>query len=218
MRRKIPGFTLIEVMIVVAIVGILAALTLQYGWSARQASSFASAAWELSLRASALRARAMSSNKDFLLVVVDAVDPQACRTDQRKCGKALVFSSPTAAFALSGFATDPPYVNASFEEEFQLPRNSQLDLTSTWRAPAPFASVVAMDSELMATCANGKKCFAIRYRLDGEIEPVVPTPPLSATRAGFAFVLKPVFAESGAAERRGVFVSFPTGIVKTAVF
>lgn len=218
MRPKISGFTLLEVVVVMAIAAILAGVVLSYGRSARQASTFASAAWDLSLRMSALRARAMSSNKDHLLVVVDAADPNACRNDERRCGKALIFTSPTPAFAISGFATDPPYVNASFEEEIRLPRNSQLDLTSTWRPPAPFAAVTAMDSELMATCANGKKCFAILYRLDGDIEPVVPTPPLSATRAGFAVVLKPVLSENAADQRRGIFVSFPTGIVKTAAF
>jgi prepilin-type N-terminal cleavage/methylation domain-containing protein len=218
MRRKTPGFTILEVMVVVVIVGLLAAITLSYGRSARQASTFASAAWELSLRLSALRARAMAANKDYVLVLVDTVDPDGCRFDTIKCGKAIVFSSPLPAFSINGFATEPPYVNASYEEEFRLPRNSQLDLGSTWRPPAPFASVTAMDSDLMATCANGARCFAVRYRLDGEIEPVVPTPPLAASKAGLAIVLKPVFAESAAAERRAIFVSFPTGIVKTAVF
>lgn len=212
------GFTLLEVVVVMAIAALLAGLVVSYGKSARQASTFASTAWDLALRMSSLSARAMSANKDHVLVVVDAEDPEACRTNERKCGKALVFSSPTAAFAISGFATEPPYVNASFEEELRLPRNSQLDLASTWRPPAPFASVTAMDSEIMATCANGKRCFAIRYRLDGEVEPVIPTPPLSAARAGFAVVLKPVFSESGAEQRRAIFVSFPTGIVKTAAF
>jgi prepilin-type N-terminal cleavage/methylation domain-containing protein len=218
MRRKIHGFTMLEVMVVVVIIGILATLTVQYGRSAKQAGDLASVAWELSIRASALRARAMSANKDFVLVLVDTADPAGCQSDLMKCGKAVVFSSPKPTFAISGFNPDPPYATVDYEEELRLPRNSQFDTTSVWTAPAPFASVTAMDSGILTTCTGGRKCFALRFRLDGLVEPVLPGAALTPPRAGFAFLLRPVFGESGAAERRALFVSFPTGIVKTAVF
>jgi hypothetical protein len=79
-----------------------------------------------------------------------------------------------------------------------------------------------MDSAILGSCKNSRRCVAIRYKLDGTVEPVTAdgTAPsaLAPKRAGFALILQPVSAESGAAQRRALFVSFPTGIVKTAAF
>lgn len=218
MRARARGFTLLEMMVVVAIIGLLAVILVPYGRSVNQASSFASATWELSLRAAALRARAIANNKDFLLLVVDTGDAAGCRWDQRKCGKGIVFSAPTTDFAVNDFDPDPPYTTLSYEEEFQLPRNSQFDTGTAFAFPAPFASVTAMDPELLADCRGARKCFAIRYQLDGTVVPLAKSPPLTSTKGGFTFLLKPVEAESAAAQRRALLVTFPTGIVKTAAF
>ena len=57
---------------------------------------------------------------------------------------------------------------------------------------------------------------ALRFGADGEVRPVFPG--AAEARAGFAFVLRPTESPSLAADRRALFVSFPTGIVKTAAF
>jgi hypothetical protein len=75
-----------------------------------------------------------------------------------------------------------------------------------------------MDPDLLADCAGSRKCFAIRYRSNGEVVPEVPSPPLASSRAGFAFVMRPWITDAKAAEKRAILVSFPTGIVKTAAF
>jgi prepilin-type N-terminal cleavage/methylation domain-containing protein len=217
MRRKNSGFTLLEVVVVLAIVALLAAYTLHQGRAVNQAAGFAGGAWELSLRASSLRARALANAKDYLLVVVDTADADGCVVNQVKCGKAVVYSSPLAAFSINGFDPDAP-TNVSYEEELRLPRNSKFDLGSTWVAPAPFGAVTGMDPALLANCAGGRKCFAVRYRSNGEVAPEVPSPPLSAERAGFGFVMKPWTSDAKAQEKRAIFISFPTGIVKTAAF
>jgi hypothetical protein len=98
----------------------------------------------------------------------------------------------------------------------RIPRNARFDLSSTWRPPEPFRSVAAFDPNVLFTCTDGRRCFAIRFLPDGEVRPVIrPNVPLPA---GFAFVLRPIEQPSAAAERRAIFVSFPTGLVKTAAF
>lgn len=216
MRRN-SGFTLIELVIVLAIVAVLGAISVGAGRALSQAASFASGAWELSLKLSGLRDRALADAKDYLLVVVDASNANACAFDQAQCGKVIVYSSPQAGFTLAGFDPDAAVSGVSFEEDHRLPKNSAFDVASTWRPAAPFASVTAMSSAVLADCAGGRKCFGIRYRSNGEVAPEVPAP-LTPSPAGFAFVMKPSITDSKAAERRAIFVSFPTGIVKTAAF
>ena len=218
MRRKARGFTLLEVMVVVTILLLLGGLVVWYGRSARQAATLATGAYELALKASGLKARALATGRDHLLVVVDTTDPGGCVYDDRLCGKVLVFSDPQPGFSIAGFNPAPPYSNVAYEEASLLPRNSRFDLASTWRPPVPFNSVTAFDPSLRTTCAGGAACFAIRYRANGEVAPEVPSPPLSPARSGFAFVLRPEQVDSRAAERRGIFVSFPAGVVKTSAF
>jgi prepilin-type N-terminal cleavage/methylation domain-containing protein len=218
MKRRARGFTLIEIAVVILIIAVLTGLVVWYGRSAKSASNFASGAWQLSLKAGALKARAMANAKDYLLVVLDAADPAACVYDERKCGTVYVLSSPQPTWSIAGF--DPSNLNTavSYEEQFQLPQNSKLDVGSTWAAPAPFNAVTAFDSGILATCSGSRSCFAIRYRSTGEVAPEAPAPPLSPARKGFAFVIAPQSGDETAKERRGLFISFPTGIVKTQAF
>ena len=217
--RANRGFTLLEVMLVVVIMGVVAALVIWQGRSARQAAGLAGGAYDLALRIGTLKARAMADGREYLLVVTDTANPAGCKEREILCGRVLTFRNPTA-FAVAGFNPDPPFAGVDFFDDGgprYLPRNSQFDLASTWRPPAPFDAVTAFDGTILATCAGGQRCFALRFRPDGEVRPEL-LGGAPATPPGFAFVLRPFDAPSGAAERRGIFVSFTAGIVKTAAF
>ncbi len=213
MRAK-RGFTLLELMVVLAVTAIAAALVVWQGRSARQAATLAGAAYDISLRISGLKARALANGRDYLFIVVDAENAAACEQQQSMCVRVVILKNPDSTFSVSGFDPDASISGAELDDRYDLPKNSLLDLASTWRPPPPFAAVVAWPGG--TTCAGGRACFALRFKQNGQVAAELPSPPASA--AGFAFVLKPSTKPSGAAENRGIFVSFPTGIVKTAAF
>lgn len=215
MRPVAKGFTLLEMMVVLVILLLLGGLVVWYGRSAKQAATIATGAYELALRIGGIKARAMASGRDHVLVVVDTPDPAGCVNDERRCGRVLVLSNPQPGFTVQSFNPDPPYAGVSFEEAAFLPRNSKFDLGSTWQPPVPFNGIVAWDPSVRTTCAGGLTCFGIRFRADGTVRAELPAP---LDRPGFAFVLAPQDIGSRAAERRGLFVSFPAGIVKTGAF
>lgn len=221
--RAHRGFTLIELMITVTIIAIVAGLVVFQGRSARQNANMASGAYELALRLGGLKARAMADGYEYVLVVADASDAVACKSDRMSCGRILVLTKPDGtflgAFTGGGYAVDPPISAAEYVSDGgaqYLPSNSRFDLGSTWHPPAPFDSVGAFDATVLQTCAGGRRCFGIRFRPDGEVRPVVPAG--TTLPAGFAFVLAPGEPGSGAEDHRGIFVSFPAGLVKTAAF
>jgi len=192
--------------------------------SPRQNASLAGGAYELALRIGGLKARAMADGHDYVLVVADAVSPARCKADDSACGRILVLRRPDTTFATlftGTYSVDPPIVAAESVTDGaaqHLPRNSQLDLASTWRAPAPFDAVTAFDPAVLLTCAGGRRCFGIRFRPDGEVRPILAAGTPAPGPGGFAFVLRPFESSSLAADRRAIFVSFPAGIVKTAAF
>jgi prepilin-type N-terminal cleavage/methylation domain-containing protein len=220
--RANRGFTLLELMVVVAVAAILAGLVVWQGRSARQGADLAGGAYALAIRIGELKGRALADGREYVLVVADSPDPNGCQHQRTRCGRIVVLRNPVDGFSIAGFDPEPPIAGAEWfddgGDEF-LPRNSRFDfgaIASAWRPPAPFAAVLAWDGAIRATCAGGQDCFGLRFRPDGEILPLFPG--AEAQRAGFAFVLGPVDPPSAAAERRGIFVSFPTGIVKTAAF
>ncbi len=215
--RANRGFTLIELMVVLAIVVIVGGIVVWQGRSARQAADLAGGAYDLTLRLGGVKAKAMADGRDHLLVVLDTANPSACVQEQNLCGRVVELRNPQPAFALAGFDPDMPLVGVEWVDgaDVFLPRNSQFDLASTWRAPPPFNAVQAWDPAVVATCSAGRRCFAIRFRSNGDVSEF---PPAVGARGGFAFVLKPVQRPSGASESRAVFVSFPAGVVKTAAF
>jgi prepilin-type N-terminal cleavage/methylation domain-containing protein len=219
--RAHRGFTLIELMVVVSISLIVGALVIWQGRSARQAAGLASGAYELALRLGGLKARAMADGREYVAIVVDAANAGACRYDDSQCGRVIVVRNPQAGFTVAGFDPDAPIATAEFVDDSgsrTLPRNSQLDLTATWSPPAPFNAILPNDSTVLLTCGGSRRCFGIRFRPDGDVRPVLAAGTTMPGPGGFAFVLKPYESPSRAADRRGIFISFPAGLVKTAAF
>ncbi len=219
--RRDRGFTLVELMVTIAIVAIVAALVVYQGRSARRNATMAQGAYELALRIGGLKGRALADGQEYVLVVADTADAEGCKVSESACGRLLVLTKPDPTFATSfqsGFDPDAPVSGAEWVDDGgaqRVARNAQFDVGSTWRPPAPFNGVTPFDPNVTFTC-GARRCFAIRFRPDGQVLPIiVPNTPIPA---GFAFVLRPIDQPSAAAERRGIFISFPTGLVKTAAF
>ncbi len=218
--REHRGFTLVELMIVVLMIGIVAALVVWQGRSARKNARLSGGAYELALRLSGLKARAMADGREYVLIVADATDPNVCEYQDSACGRIVVLRNPnwTGGFAGAGFSPDAPITLAEYQDDSglrTLPANTRFDTTSTWRPPPPFDAITASDPNILLTCADGRRCFGIRFRPTGEVWPVTTA---ATIPGGFAFVLTQVRADSAAADRRALFISFPAGIVKTAAF
>jgi len=217
------GFTLIELVVVVSVLGVLSALGFIGYRAATRNANLSAAANELAVRLTGLKYRAMSEGNDVLLVFVDAPggDSTACGiVDTSKCARYFVLSKPTG-WSLAALDPDDPIAGgtATFVEEKILPRGAHLDFPGV--APtmaAPFSGVLLNDDELIATRDDDRKCFAIRYTARGDVRPEFAsgTP---YTKPGYAFVLAGNPLEASAADqRRGLLVSFPAGILRTFSF
>lgn len=216
--RAHRGFTLIELMVVVAILAIVATTVVMQGRSARQNAQIADGAYELALRIQGMRGRALADGRDHLLVVVDAQDRAACEHSRLVCARYFhLVTRRGVAFDLAAFDPATPTAMADYDDDWSdfLPRGVRLDLAPTWVFPAPFNTVIPWDPAIRRICRGGRACFALRFTARGEVR---PEPMPAATPRGFSFVLEPVNRSTGAAERRAFLVTFPAGIMKTEAY
>lgn len=210
-------------MVVLAIVGILGALAYSVTQAQRRNVYLRQAAGELVLRSVGLRATALSEGQTYQLVVVDAVgnDASGCGlTNPAACSSYYILSltpAQTTAWQLSSFDPDSPGAGATVVDRDRLPRGARFLLLSGYATPpAPFDGVSVFDGRILGTCANGARCFAIRFSPNGIAGPVLAGGGAPTPINGFAFVLatdRELDAFSG--DRRGVVVGFPSGVVKT---
>ena len=213
------GFTLIELVIISAVVLILAFASFSTFRAARRNSSVSATSWEVALRVQGLRAQAMSEQRDLLAVVVDAPDndASACRlTNEAGCARVFVLAEPTPAWTLAAFDPATPAVEASYVDAFALPPNVRFHVPAAGGHPAlPFDNVTILDGDLTGTCPGNRLCFAIRFGPRGVVAGefaggVGPIP-----KPGYAIAFgSEMTDETLGAERKGFLVSFPAGIVR----
>jgi prepilin-type N-terminal cleavage/methylation domain-containing protein len=217
MRRN-GGFTLLEVMITVAIIGIIAAGAYAYMRSASRNADLSAAASELSLLMSGLSSVALSEGRDQVLVFTDAAgnDASECRwTNLSACSRYFHLDDVDATWTLASFDAANPSHNADLVNAWTMPRGVRLDLSSTAAPPAPFSNIAPLDSDYTATCAGNRRCFAIRFTSAGDARPEPASTPPTLDPPGYAAVLVGAMGRSGGGDRRAVLVTSPSGIVKS---
>ena len=221
-RSDDRGFTLIELVIVLMIIGVMAALAYSYSRAQARNVYLHQATGELQQRAIGLRSTALSDGKPYLLVVQDAPNNDASQCgwwSSAACTRYFVLSAPDSTWTLGAF--DPSSPGAHLDptlgsvETGYLPRGARFYKASSYNAPPiPFDKVKVFDSSFYGTCANGASCFAVRFLTNGNVRAELPGG--GAQPTGLAFVLaSDAELEGAGGDHRGVVIGFPSGIVKT---
>jgi prepilin-type N-terminal cleavage/methylation domain-containing protein len=218
------GFTLLELMVTVAIVGVLAVLGFSYARKSTRNAGVDGGGRDLASRAEDLRITAMREGRTFLLVALDAQgnDSRTCSWANRaRCVRYFVLANPSPAWSLAAFDPESASTNAEPVDDVTLAAGVRFMLANTPAAAAPLDTIPRLDPDVFQDC-GGRKCFALRYSPNGTVRAEL-VPGVTARKAGLAFALTSDVvkdAEVGAKTRGGakvfgIAVGLPFGIVRT---
>jgi prepilin-type N-terminal cleavage/methylation domain-containing protein len=221
------GFTLIELMIVVAIAGVLATLAYSYIRAGSRNATVGQAVSELQMRVDQLQFQALAEQTEHVLVIVDVRgnDASQCGTILSSgCAKVFDLRAPTVGWRLNAFDASSPGANVDtvvdqdllgVSLKFWLPGSAA-------SLPPPFNAFAAtfktFDPDLTASCPGSRRCIGYRFKANGQVLPEPPDPasPPSSAKNGHAFVLgSDLSGSTPGADQRGVLVATPSGIVRT---
>jgi prepilin-type N-terminal cleavage/methylation domain-containing protein len=222
-RTRTPrGFTLIELVIVVAVIGLLAAVGAIIARNSTKNANVSGSAYDLATRLMGIRPMALADGVDYYVVVLDAQgnDASTCGwLDRAHCVQYVLLKNVvTASFSLATFDPNAGISNAELVDRRDLPKpirfmphTSQIAYTR-----APFTGVNLFDTTVMQTCANSRACFMLRFDRNGDVYPVQTASGVTTItgETGFAAVLGNDLPQ-GQGDQKGVLVSFPAGIVRS---
>jgi prepilin-type N-terminal cleavage/methylation domain-containing protein len=209
------GFTLIEAAIVLAIIAVLAAITVGGARAARRNAGTAGSALNLVATLQGQRTLALLEQRDRVVVVTDASNPAGCSwANDAACAHVWILA-PSAAWALTDVGSGPS-TNATVLDSYSLGTGVRLDAATQASGPAPFAAVKSFEAETTGTCGSAT-CVAVRFGANGQVSPVFTG--ATSLKIGWSLVLgSDLQGVIRVAERYQIIVGVPTGVVKYLAF